>query len=129
MADTVTSNVLITGSKGRTLLLTNLCDGTGEANVAKVDKSAFTNQAGGPINPLRILKVEWNIQGFDYVRLHWDHDDDDTALLLSGTGEMCFEKHGGLKDPDSAGGTGDLLLTTAGDTAGDTYTILLTVGF
>jgi hypothetical protein len=129
MADTVTSNVLISGSKGRTLLLTGLSDGTGEAGVVKVDKSAFTNHAGEAVNSLRILKVEWNIQGYTYIRLHWDHDTDDTALLLSGTGEICFEKHGGLKDPASAGGTGDLLLTTVGHTAGDTYTILLSIGF
>jgi hypothetical protein len=129
MADTVTSNVLFTGAGKHTLLLTNICDGTGEANVVKVDKSAFTNRFGGTVGPLRILKCKWNMQGFTYVRLHWDHDADDTAMVLSGDGEMCFNKAGGLKDPGSAGGTGDLLLSTVGHTAGDTYTIMLSIGF
>jgi hypothetical protein len=36
-----------------------------------------------------------------------------------------YSRLAGLKDPRSAGGTGDILLTTAGTTSGQTYDITL----
>lgn len=111
---------------------TNLSDATGETNVVKIDKSGM---AVAPDNAepaaLDILQVDWNIQGFAYVKLSWDHDTDQTAMLLpAGGGSRTFPNQHGewyLKDPRTAGGTGDLLLTTAGAAAGATYDITVYV--
>ena len=59
------------------------------------------------------------------VRLLWDHDTDDEIATLSGGGAFDWSSIGGLTDPRSAGGTGDVLLTTNGHTAGDSYDITI----
>lgn len=126
MADAVTTAVLAAGPRNASVLLTCISDGTGEAAVVKVDKSGLSNALGVEPSRLTILAVEWSMQGFTYLKLAFDHTADDTALVLGpGYGELCMRKVGGLKDPASAGGTGDLLLTSVGATAGDSYTVLL----
>lgn len=131
MADTVTSSV-VESFNGLMVHLTGVSDGTGESNVIKVDKSAYLASDGAEPASLDIEQVRWNIQGFTYIKLAWDHTTDDTALVLSGSGYDDFSGNGGdvtnpkgLPDPRSAGGTGDLLLTSVGATSGDTYDITL----
>ena len=128
MADAVTSNVVSSGPRNHSVLLTCISDGTGESNVVKIDVSTFKKADGSAPTAVNIESVKWIMQGFTYIKLAWDHTTDDTALVLSGDGDMCF-KHGSLNDPGSAGGTGDLLLTSVGAASGDTYTILLNVSF
>ena len=75
--------------------------------------------------------MRWCLQGFTSVRLLWDHDTDDKALELSGSGYEDFRGDSflrtqkGLADPRTAGGTGDILLTTVGAVSGATYDITL----
>jgi len=126
MADAATSNVIQSGPRNHSVLLTCVSDGTGESNSVKIDKSTLRLVNGLEPSAINIESVEWNIQGFTYVKLAWDHTADDTALVISGTGDMCF-KQGALKDPGGAGGTGDLLLTSVGAASAATYTILLNV--
>jgi hypothetical protein len=124
MADVVTTQVLLNGHRRRTVLLTNVSDGTGEAAVKKVDKSDLTTIFGAEPALLRVKEIEFCIQGFAKIILAYDHDADQTIAVLSGTGKLCFED-AGVKDLGSAGGTGDILLTApAGATTGS-YTILL----
>lgn len=110
--------------------LVNVSDSTGESAVQKVDKSAYTVNGAEPAS-LDIETVRWSIQGFTSVRLLWDHDTDDVALALANSGYDDFRGDGfarfkkGLPDPRSSGGTGDLLLTTAGAVSGATYDITL----
>lgn len=127
MADTVTSNFISKGPRNIVVVRTCISDGTGETAAVVLDKSTFTNAKGVEPPILTIDKVEWSAQGFGYLKLAFDHNTDDTALVLSGGdgGELCFTKSGGLKDPASAGGTGDLLITTTGPTAGDSYTLVV----
>lgn len=131
MADTVTSSV-VESANGLMVHLTGVSDGTGESAVIKVDKSAYLASDGAEPASLDIEQVRWNIQGFTYIKLAWDHTTDDTALVLSGSGFDDFTGNGndvtnpkGLPDPRSAGGAGDLLLTSVGATSGDTYDITL----
>lgn len=109
-------------------LFLNQSDGTGESAVVKVDRSALADIHGSEPSLLRIVRAQWTIQGFPYVEVAFDHTTDDSALLLgAGTGELCLERYSGLKDPDSAGGTGDIVFTApAGATTGS-YSILLEV--
>ena len=133
MADTVTSIVIEDSTTHYIVHLTNTSDSTGEAAVVKADKSAIgVATDGAEAASLDIDQIDWNIQGFTYVKLLWDHTTDDLAMILSGNGYKDFrygaeDKHKtkGLCDPRSTGGTGDLLLTTTGATATSTYDITI----
>jgi hypothetical protein len=124
MADTVTSHVLINQAPFYSIRLTNSSDGTGESAVVKVDKSTLTGIDGLEPIALDLIEAEWTCAGMS-VLLLWDHSTDDTILLMSEHGEFCGKDAGPLRDPRSAGGTGDILLTTVGHTSGDTYNIVL----
>lgn len=137
MADAVTTNVIENTPTHYVVHLTNISDGTGEAAVIKVDKSTLTDNSNPPVEPdaLEIEQVRWCIQGMASVRLLWDHATDDLALVLASSGYDDFRgldngvrdrvQTGGLKDPRSAGGTGDILLTTSGAISGASYDITL----
>lgn len=130
MADAVASRVLFSGKHRYSILLLNVSDGTGESAVVKVDKSTLTNEFGVEPTRLNIARVEWTIQGFTHVILAFEHTADDNALVLgTGVGSLDFSKNGYVKDPASAGGTGDLVLTApAGATTGS-YSIKLDLVF
>jgi len=123
MADAVTSQTLFDGSKNTIRKFTNVSDGTGESDVQKVDISGLT---GAP-SAVRILQAWWVCSGMD-VRLIFDHTTDDIILTLSGDGYMDFREIGGIPDPASSGGTGDILFTTFGHTSGDSYMVILDIG-
>ena len=130
MADAVTARIYETDTH-LLVHMTNISDGTGESAVKKVDKSTYTTTDGAEPDSLDIETVRWNVQGFASVRILWDHTTDDVALALSGSGYDDFRGDGaarffqGLKDPRSAGDTGDILLTTNGGVSGSTYDITL----
>lgn len=123
MADSVDSNVIFSGKRKYIVRLTNVSDGTGESAVIKVDKSTLTGTNGLEPGRLAVESIQWAMQGFTSVRLFWDHTTDDELAMLSLAGFFAYE--GGLVDPNSAGGTGDIILTTAGATSGATYDITL----
>jgi len=128
MADTVNTNTFYSSQNRLFIQIQNISDGTGESAVIKVDKSTLTNQLGAEPSKLAIEAVQYSIQGFTSVRLYWDHTTDDEALVLpTGAGFKPFNLYEGqyLIDPGSAGGTGDLILTTAGNVSGATYDIIL----
>ncbi len=127
MADAVTTNVISSQTKGRRYIahLTGISDGTGETNVVKVDKSTLTAPTGAEPSRLGILSIRWNAQNFSYIKLSTDHTTDDVLMVLTGNGYDCFEPYGALYDPNSAGGTGDLLLSSVGGVSGSTYDITI----
>jgi len=124
VVDVVDTLVLNTGSRRLySARFTNVSDGSGESAVVKVDISALTGPNGSPPTATALREVSWSIQGFTSVRLLWDHTTDDEISVLSGNGYSNYMEYGDLADPRSAGGTGDILLTTAGGAAGATYDI------
>lgn len=128
MADTVDVDVVHNDKINYVVHLTCISDGTGESNVTKIDRSALTNTNGVEPKAIDISEVRWNIQGFSYVKLSWDHSTDDVAMLLSGNGYDNFGEFSALKDPRSSavsGASGDLLLTSVGAASGATYDITL----
>jgi hypothetical protein len=128
MADTVDSVVLFSGRNRYAVRLTNISDGTGESAVAKIDKSTLIGPDGTEPSKIVIEEIAWSVQGFTSVRLHWDHTtDDEIAVLGAGSDYLDFRSVGGLVDPGSTGGTGDVVLTTAGVASGNTYNITLVV--
>ena len=70
--------------------------------------------------------IDYDVQGFTYVRLDWDATtDDEIAVLGQGQGSFDWTADGGLVDPASTGATGDIVLTTNGAASGATYTITI----
>lgn len=130
MADTVDTVTLFRGTTRCAVRLTNISDGTGESAVVKVDKSALAVLLG-ITEPAKIIieYMDWAIQGFASVRLHFDHTTDDEIAVLCGNGARDFTPFDGLVDPGSAGGTGDIILTTNGGGSGSTYDIFIVFGF
>lgn len=120
MADSVNALTLFSSEKRVVMLFNNVSDGTGETAVAKVDISGLP----GVPTKVRINQIEYSTFGMS-VSILFDHDTDDRALVVQGDGCRDFRQWGGIHDPASAGGTGDILFTTNGATAGDTYSILL----
>lgn len=122
MADSVTTTTLFSNSKRAAFVFTNVSDGTGESAVTKIDISALV---GAP-SKVKITQVEGNTVGMS-VSVLFDHTTDDRVLVLNDQFHHDFRPWGGLQDPASEGGTGDILFTTNGATSGDTYCIMMEV--
>lgn len=105
--------------------LTNESDGTGESGVTKVDISTFTTPAGSAATYSVVERIDYQVNGFNYVTLRWDHTTDDEIAVLAGNGVLDLTRQGGRVDPKSTGGTGDILLTTDGAVDGASYDITL----
>lgn len=120
MADTVTTKVLYEDSRYYIAAFTNVSDGTGESGVKKVDVSALTPAC----KTVAIEKVWYSTYGMS-VKVIFDATTDDVMLVLQGDGVFDLSEIAGIKDPKSAGYAGDILFTTVGHTANDTYTIIL----
>jgi len=129
MPDAVAVRTVLNSPERLIVNMTNISDGTGESLALKVDKSTLLSVNGAEPVALDIERVEWACSGMQ-ARLFWDHATDDVAMLLDGVGSITFvgdsSTTGGLlMDPKTADSTGDILLTTFGHTAGDTYNISL----
>lgn len=138
MADTVASYVIADSDSAYAVKLVGVSDGTGETNVVKVDKSTLTmrNASGALVEPaaLDVQCIRWNVQGYTSIRLSWDHGTDDLICAVSGSGFDDAVSGGpfaeglgtrGLRDPKTADGTGDILLTSAGAASGATYDLTI----
>lgn len=124
MADTITSQTLFDGTRKAILKFTNVSDGTGESAVKKVDVSALIDTP----TKVKITKI-WYATGGMAVQMLWDA----TANVLAFTvgadavGFLDFTQFDGIVNNAGTGITGDLLFTTIGHGAGDTYSIILEV--
>ena len=128
MADTVDTDVMLDGPRHYVIRLRNVSDGTGESDVQKVDISTLAGPDGvNAPSSLSVEYIEYTVQGFEAVRLEWDHTTDEIIAVLSGEGYKDWRNVGGMHDSGS-GGTGDILVSTVGTAAAnDTYDI--TIGF
>lgn len=127
MTDVVTTNVIFKGTRHYIVHLTNESDGTGESGVSKIDLSTLIGPDGTAPTRSSIIEIDYSVSGFNYVTLAWDHTTDDVAMVLRGNGYNDFSGDGGLVDPASTGGTGDILLTTDGAIDGAMYDIRLKI--
>ena len=123
MADTVDTVVLHSSGSYYHARFVSKSDGTGESDVVKIDKSTLTGTDGREPIALDLVEITWSVFGASHVLLEWDHSTDDEMLILSGNGYLKYGESGPLKDPRSAGGTGDVLLTTSGMAANGGYVI------
>lgn len=126
MADAVDTKVVFSG-RHYVVNLTNVSDGTGEGTpVAKVDVSTLTSRITGQAATYTVIdRIEYQVNGFDYVKLAWDANTDDEIAILKGNGAFDWTSVGGNKDPKTTGTVGDIMLSTSGTTAGNTYDITI----
>lgn len=127
MADVVVNTTLM---NTKTKLVTSsyyTSDGTGGTDVVLVDKSTFTGPNGLEPGRLVIERIEYDVDGMQMI-VEFDHSTDDAVGVCVGQGFFDYSRKGkyqGFIDPASAGGTGDIVVTTVGHTSGDKGTIVL----
>lgn len=125
MVDTVTSQTVFDGERVAVMKFTNISDGTGETAVLKVDVSALTPSAFSKVcDGVTLERIHCSINGMS-VAILWDATADLPAFIAApGVYTFDFTK---LQLPNNtgAGKTGDVLFTTIGASAGDTYTLVL----
>lgn len=120
--------------KGNNILVVNVqgvFSAADEVDTIVIDKSTLAgplsaNGTSVEASSICIDEITWAVGlGFDYVLLEWEHTADDAVDYFQGQGYMNYREYGGKDDPKSAGGTGDLILTTSGGAAGDSYSFLI----
>jgi len=120
MADAVATKVLYAGTKRYIVSFSNLSDGTGESAVTKVDISGLT---GAPTT-VGVTRIRYSCQGMS-AHLLFDKDATNELIAVCGGGDMLdFSQIGGVH-PTTAAGKNDILITTFGHAAGDTYFVVL----
>jgi hypothetical protein len=126
MADSVTSQTILDGDRNAVLSFTNVSDGTGESAVLKVDVSALqaNSSRAQPCTGVVVRRVIYDCFGMS-VSMLWDATTDVRFSVLAGYGTHDFSSFGGIPNNAAAGKTGDILFTTNGASAGDTYSIVL----
>ena len=124
MANAVASQTLFDGTKRAVIKLTNITDSTAETAVKKVDVSALFKAP----SKVKITRI-WYICDGMAVQVLWDATSNVLACVLAKdqTGCLDFRSFGGLTNNAGTGVTGDILFTTSGHTAGDSYTVILEV--
>lgn len=125
MVDAVSTKTLVDGPRNLVMQFTNISDGTGEAAVKKVDVSALSaGFRAAACSRVRIERIVGSTSGMS-VQLLWDATTDTVAALLpSGNDfDLDYTKHGGITNNAGTGITGDIMITTVGHTAADTYDI------
>lgn len=132
MANTNTSQYLMSGP-GRVIIhLVIDSDGTEETDLVVYDSSAVATLIGktDTLN-CRINSIMYSTNSLlGVVKLEWDATTDILAWALPASGnsdKFCFDKIGGLKNKGGSGRTGDITLTTTGLVAGDAISLILDV--
>lgn len=127
MADTVANTVLQETAKRIVIQSVFTMDGTEAADLVLADKSAYTGPDGSAVGRFVIEKIQYAVSGCQLL-LEFEHTTDDEIAILQGDGCLDFSqnsKYQGFVDPNSTGGTGDIVATTLNTDAGDTASITL----
>jgi hypothetical protein len=126
MADAVTTQVIFQGDKQVVLKFTNVSDGTGESAVTKVDVATLAPYQKQACIAVQIDRIYAMTSGMD-VRMLWDATTDQVILTVPSNIAQTFDfdNWGGINNNAGAGSNGNILFTTVGATAGDSYSIIL----
>lgn len=127
MADAVTSQTLLDGERLAIMKFTNISDGTGETAVTKVNVANLAKSASGlACTAVSVLKITSVSHGME-VRMAWDATTDVPFFLGTINTNYCndFSGFGGITNNAGAGKNGNIVFSTADQSAGDTYTVVL----
>lgn len=123
-----TMKTLISGKNRYVVNITHTWVTADETDVVVIDRSALTGPDGVLPSKIRIDEITWAVSpGLDVVRLEWDFATDEVIENLQGQGYMDYRPYGG-KNPSGTPASateGDVILTTVGGAAGDSYSVLL----
>lgn len=125
-----TSKVLVSGSRKYVINITgNFTDDTADlTNAVIVDRSSLIGPSGVLPGRIRIDEITCFISvGYDYAVLKFDDSTDEVIEYLQGQGYMDYRPYGGksMAGAPTTATEGDILLSTTGGGAGDSYSILL----
>ena len=115
------------GERIAIMKFTNISDGTGETLVTKVNVANLApSGAGKPCTGVIVSKISSVCHGLE-VRMYWDATTDVPFFLSTiNTNYMNdFSNFGGITNNAGAGKTGNIAFSTADQSAGDTYTVVL----
>ena len=127
MADAVTSQTLMDGERLAIMKFTNISDGTGETAVTKVTVSSLnSNSFGKACNGVTVTKIMSVCHGME-VRMYWDASTDVPFFLstVNTNYENDFSSFGGIANNAGTGKNGNIVFSTADQSSGDTYTVVL----
>ena len=127
MADAVTSQTLLDGERLAIMKFTNISDGTGETAVTKVNVSALAaNNAGKACTGVTVTKITSVCHGLE-VRMYWDATTDVPFFLstINTNYQNDFSEIGGITNNAGTGKNGNIVFSTADQSNGDTYTVVL----
>lgn len=126
MADAVTSQTIFQGDKQVIMKFTNISDGTGESGVVKVNVANLAKYQGQSCVAVQIDRIYAATSGMD-VRMYWEASSPAliAAIPQNVMNTYDFDLFGGIDNNAGAGKTGNITFSTAGQTAGDSYTIIL----
>jgi len=126
MPDAVNTQTLFDGDSQAVMKFNNVSDGTGETAVLKVDVSALKpNYIGKECIGVDIRRIVASVNGMS-VNILWDATTDVSAFILApGMYTLDFDTSTILRNNAGTGKNGDILFTTVGASAGDTYSIVL----
>jgi hypothetical protein len=126
----VSTKVLFNGNNLYHVILRSISTGTDETDVTKIDRSTLI----GPdqINPparIQIQELTWNVNGFDEVSISWNFGTDEIIHRMTGDNYVDYRPSGGLVPgtvpSDLTSTDGDIILSTVGAAANDTYDIYI----
>ncbi len=125
MVDNVSVQTIYEDPQRFAIKLLSLSDGTGESSVIKVDKSTLVGLNGREPSSLVVEHILANVDGME-VHLFAKHTTDISIARIGGQGTYIkeYKTIGGLQTA-GAGDTGDICITTAGQSAGDSYDIVI----
>lgn len=121
MANTVTKQVLVNGSRNYVIKVMIVGDGSGEETATRL------NSATGDLGTdCKLMAVQANLTGFSATLL-WDATTDVNATQIANDVDVRQKwiKEGGLINNAGTGKTGDILITTKGLGSGDIGELVL----
>ena len=120
--------VMVEGTRKYVINITGVFDSSDETDTVVIDRSTLTGPGGVLPNKIRIDEATWAVGlGFSFVKLEFDDATDEVIEYFQGQGYMDYRPYSGKSmtgEPTTAD-EGDVILTTLGGAAEDTYSILL----
>lgn len=103
------------------LLVNGISDGTDNlTDSVAIDISTYLGPLGETPARLSLRRIGWSIAGFTSINLEFDRGTDSMVAQMAGIDYKDFPDY--LPDVGT-GGTGDLVFTTVGATAGGTFSL------
>jgi len=124
VVDQVSTQIIADGPRNAILKFLSVSDGTGETAVLKVDVSTLSGINGVAPSEVQIRHIDYSLIGMN-VQILWDATTDVLCWELTPDQDNDLDFPYYLPNNAGAGKTGDILFTTIGASAGDTYSIVL----